>query len=152
MNDRNAQEALMESPSFLLQELGLQTVHLYRPRIGEWQWLPIEDLDDEIWQRGEALVFRHLDDGQSAIIRLGLLTDLSLRCHHCPGYALVSVRPDYVGEGRKFLVSLREEALGGHMYLAAMVLRQLKRMPLREEDIVLPPFLCRDPWSFENLG
>lgn len=141
MNDRQAQEALMESPSFLLQELGMRTVGLYRLRIREWQWLPIEELDDEIWQRGEAMVFRHLDDGRSAIIRFGLQSDLSFRCHQYPGYALVSIRPDYVGEGRKFLISLREEALGGHMYRSARILRRLKRLPFSETDVVLPPFL-----------
>ncbi len=138
MNDRQAQEAIMESPSFLFQELGIPTVGLYRLRIREWQWLPTAKLDDEIWQQGEAMVFRHLDDGRSAIIRFGLLSDWSFRCHQCPGYALVSVRPDYVGEGRKFLISLRDEALGGHMYLAVSALRRLKRLPLREGDIVMP--------------
>ena len=139
MNDRNAPWELSESPGFLLQELGIHMLGLYRLRIREWQWFPTAELDDEIWQRGEAMVFRYLDDGRSAILRFGLLPALSLRCHQCPGYAFVSIRPEYVGEGRKFLISLRDEALGGHMYLAASALRRLKRLPLREEDIVTPP-------------
>ncbi len=138
MSSRKVQETLLESPSFLFQELGIQTVGLYRRRTGEWQWLSVNRLDDEIWQNGEALVFRRLDDGRSAIIRFSHSLSLSFLCHQSPGYALVTVRPDYVGEGRKFLVSLRDEAMGGHMYQPVRVLSRLKRLPFSEADVVLP--------------
>lgn len=138
MSDRKVQETLIESPGFLLQELGMETVGLYRRHTREWQWISVDQLDREIWQNGEALVLRHLDDGRSAIIRFSHSLSLSFLCHQGPGYALVTVRPDYVGEGRKFLVSLRDEAMGGHTYQPVRVLSRLKRLPFSEADVVFP--------------
>jgi|GEM_PF-3687750 len=137
MNDRTALRALLESPGFLLSELGITTAYLYRPKLPEWRFVPTTFLDEEIWENGEALVFRLQSDGCSTILRFSgqlpcpvvfLEADLSL----------VTVRPDYVGAGKKFFVSLRNEKTDEHRYWPASALRLLRMLPPTEKDTVFP--------------
>ena len=141
MNNRHAVGALYASPSVLLDRLGIHMVLLYRPRARKWQWLLVEQLDEEIWQYGEALLFRWSADGQASIIRLAHPLLCLLSEQQYPAYALVSVRPDYVGEGRKFLLSLLDERSGKRRYYPVWALSTLTRVPYTERDAVLPwPF------------
>ncbi len=129
MNDRNALMKLAKSPGFLLQELGIGMVGLYRHRLDEYWILPPARLDDEIWENGEAMVFRLLPDYRPAIIRLegkGL------------EYSLLSVRPNYVGAGQKFLVALREGETQEYDYWPIQVMSFLELRPWTETDLIFP--------------
>ncbi len=138
MNDRDALSALLQSPGFLLQELGVHEVCLYRWRSREWQWLSIAQLDEEIWQSGEALVFRQMNDGNAAIIRFGCCLSVSLPWHQESSYTLVTIRPNYAGNGRNFLVSLRDKEAGELSYWPVEVMKRLKRLSFDPTDMVLP--------------
>lgn len=133
MNDRNATSALSEGPSFLLQELGIETVYLYRPRQDfEWQFLDCSSVDDEVWKNHEALLFRITKDGYPAIIRLRN-KDGYPRCR-C---TLMSLRPDYTQAGRRFEIRLH----GGfqeRVFVPARILTRLSLEPLTRRDLVLP--------------
>jgi hypothetical protein len=138
MNDRNALFELYKSPGFLLQELGMTNLFLYRPRRSEWKVLPSTLLDAEIWDDGEAMVFHLLPDYRPAIVRFSE-RDSALRPYRQDlEYALLSIRPNYVGPGQKFFVALREGAADHYDYWPVPVISLLQLLPHTASDLVLP--------------
>lgn len=138
MNDRSDPIELEKSPGFLLQELGIGMVGLYRHRLDEYWVLPAAMLDDEIWENGEAMVFRLLPDYRPAIIRLGEKGSVPPSHREGLEYTLLSVRPNYVGAGQKFWVALREEVTRDYDYWPISVMSLLELLPYAETDLILP--------------
>lgn len=138
MNDRNALMKLAKSPGFLLQELGIGMVGLYRHRLDEYWVLPAAMLDDEIWENGEAMVFRLTADYRPAIVRFSERDSALHPCRLDLEYALLSIRPNYVGPGQKFFVALREGAADHYDYWPVSVISLLQLLPHTASDLVLP--------------
>lgn len=75
MNDRKGLAVLVNSPSFLLRELGLEEeVFLFRPRGDPWgKAVPLRDLDEDIQHRGLAYLMRLQRDLVGEIVEGRLL-------------------------------------------------------------------------------
>lgn len=131
MNDRNVLErALVRSPGFLLQELGLNRLLLFRPRgpIERSREVSLLELDSEIANRGRAWILQPTLNG-FALLRL---QDEEKNTYKC-----LFVEFDYTA-GEYFFGATRNR--GRRVFdLPLAHFRELRLLPTRPRDVMLSP-------------
>lgn len=139
MNDRYALSALLESPGFLLQELGIgDEVFVYRPRgSGDRSgFVSCEKLGEDIANMGRGFLFRKGAEGQLAIIRF---VDPYFRPYRC-----LFIEFDYASSGGgAYFFCLREEQEDERVFFClAESLLQLELLPIEAGDELPSPIIA----------